>query len=155
MSAGAAGAGLFVVVRSSNPEGRNLQTARADDGRTVERALIEEIAEWSGGGIRGDNEMPMAYPGGIDVAARRHRQVGGIQRDEVEHRVGGGGGQLVDDPAVGVERPRRPRPLLGQAGAHGHATAVRVAGQVGVVVARHEHARPVQPAGEVVEIVER
>ena len=43
--AGAAGAGLFVVVRSSNPEGRNLQTARADDGRTVEGALIDEIAE--------------------------------------------------------------------------------------------------------------
>jgi len=29
--------------------------------------LIEEVAAWSGGVIRGDNEMPMAYPGGIDV----------------------------------------------------------------------------------------
>ncbi|MFM8304466.1 MAG: zinc-binding dehydrogenase [Actinomycetota bacterium] len=31
------------------------------------RALIEEIAEWSGGVLHGDNPMPMAYPGGIDV----------------------------------------------------------------------------------------
>jgi orotidine-5'-phosphate decarboxylase len=41
--AAAAGAGLFVVVRSSNPEGRGLQTARTGDGRPVEEALIEEI----------------------------------------------------------------------------------------------------------------
>jgi len=41
--AGAAGAGLFIVVRSSNPEGRGLQTARAGDGRTVEQTLIAEI----------------------------------------------------------------------------------------------------------------
>jgi len=31
------------------------------------KQLIEDIAAWSGGVIRGDNEMPMAYPGGIDV----------------------------------------------------------------------------------------
>lgn len=43
--AGTTGAGLFVVVRSSNPEGRGLQTAHTGDGRTVEQALIEEIAE--------------------------------------------------------------------------------------------------------------
>lgn len=31
------------------------------------KQLIEEIAEWSGGVLRGEHEMPMAYPGGIDV----------------------------------------------------------------------------------------
>jgi len=31
------------------------------------RQLIEEIAEWSGGVLRGDNEMPMAFPGFVDV----------------------------------------------------------------------------------------
>ena len=31
------------------------------------KQLIEEVAAWSGGVLRGDNEMPMAYPGGIDV----------------------------------------------------------------------------------------
>ncbi|MEZ5168409.1 MAG: alcohol dehydrogenase catalytic domain-containing protein [Acidimicrobiales bacterium] len=29
--------------------------------------LIEEIAEWSGGVLHGDHELPMAYPGGVDV----------------------------------------------------------------------------------------
>jgi threonine dehydrogenase-like Zn-dependent dehydrogenase len=30
-------------------------------------ALIEEIAAWSGGVLHGHHELPMAYPGGIDV----------------------------------------------------------------------------------------
>jgi len=29
--------------------------------------LIEEVAEWSGGVLHGDHELPMAYPGGVDV----------------------------------------------------------------------------------------
>jgi len=29
--------------------------------------LIEEIAEWSGGVLHGDHDLPMAFPGGIDV----------------------------------------------------------------------------------------
>ena len=43
--ASAAGAGLFVVVRSSNPEGRGLQTAVGAGGRTVEQQLISDLAE--------------------------------------------------------------------------------------------------------------
>src|SRR3954447_13898619 len=31
------------------------------------KQLIEEIAEWSGGVLRGDHDMPMAFPGGVDV----------------------------------------------------------------------------------------
>ena len=31
------------------------------------KALIEEAAAWSGGVLRGQHELPMAYPGGIDV----------------------------------------------------------------------------------------
>jgi threonine dehydrogenase-like Zn-dependent dehydrogenase len=30
-------------------------------------ALIEEVAEWSGGVLHGHHELPMAYPGGVDV----------------------------------------------------------------------------------------
>jgi len=37
------GGGVFVVVRSSNPEGEALQTAHRADGRSVARALCEEI----------------------------------------------------------------------------------------------------------------
>lgn len=38
-------AGLLVVVRSSNPEGRHLQLARHPDGTTVEAALLRQIGE--------------------------------------------------------------------------------------------------------------
>lgn len=40
-----ASAGVFVVVRSSNPEGRGLQTARLANGDTVALALAREITE--------------------------------------------------------------------------------------------------------------
>ena len=38
-------AGVFVVVRSSNPEGRELQTARLDSGETVALAMARQITE--------------------------------------------------------------------------------------------------------------
>jgi orotidine-5'-phosphate decarboxylase len=40
-------AGVFVVVRSSNPEGRGLQDARLADGRTVATALADDIAAFN------------------------------------------------------------------------------------------------------------
>jgi orotidine-5'-phosphate decarboxylase len=49
------GAGVFVVVRSSNPEGRALQDARLEDGRTVASALADDITAFnaSAGGAVG------------------------------------------------------------------------------------------------------
>jgi orotidine-5'-phosphate decarboxylase len=41
------GAGVFVVVRSSNPEGRSLQDARMEDGRTVATALADDITAFN------------------------------------------------------------------------------------------------------------
>jgi len=38
------GRGVFIVVRSSNPEGRAVQLARVGDGRTLEEALLDEVA---------------------------------------------------------------------------------------------------------------
>jgi orotidine-5'-phosphate decarboxylase len=38
-------AGVFVVVRSSNPEGRELQTARTSNGETVALAMSRQITE--------------------------------------------------------------------------------------------------------------
>jgi orotidine-5'-phosphate decarboxylase len=40
-------AGVFVVVRSSNPEGRTLQDALLADGRTVATALADDITEFN------------------------------------------------------------------------------------------------------------
>jgi len=45
--AAATGTGVFVVVRSSNPEGRALQAARHPDGRTVAEALADGITDWN------------------------------------------------------------------------------------------------------------
>ena len=45
--AAARGAGVFVVVRSSNPEGRALQDAVLADGRTVATALADDITAFN------------------------------------------------------------------------------------------------------------
>lgn len=41
------GAGLFVVVRSSNPDGILLQTARQEDGRTVADVLADDLTAFN------------------------------------------------------------------------------------------------------------
>jgi orotidine-5'-phosphate decarboxylase len=45
-----ANAGVFIVVRSSNPEGRDLQLAKLADGRTVAQHLAHEITVRNGAG---------------------------------------------------------------------------------------------------------
>lgn len=45
--ANAYGAGLFVVVRSSNPDGLVLQNARQEDGRTVADALADDLSAFN------------------------------------------------------------------------------------------------------------
>ncbi len=49
--AAAGGRGVIVVTRSSNPEGRPLQTAVTPDGSTVEDRLLSEIAALNDGGL--------------------------------------------------------------------------------------------------------
>ncbi len=46
----ATGSAVFVVVHSSNPEGRALQAARQEDGRTVSEALADQVAGANGAG---------------------------------------------------------------------------------------------------------
>lgn len=43
-AATAVGSGLFVLARTSNPEGAEVQFARLDDGRTVAQAIIDQAA---------------------------------------------------------------------------------------------------------------
>jgi orotidine-5'-phosphate decarboxylase len=45
----ARGSGVFVVVRSSNPEGRRLQDAVLPDGRSVATALADDITDFNAG----------------------------------------------------------------------------------------------------------
>lgn len=44
-----AGAGVFVLALTSNPEGRQLQQARMADGRTVAQTVIDRVAEGNAG----------------------------------------------------------------------------------------------------------
>jgi orotidine-5'-phosphate decarboxylase len=41
--------GLFVLARTSNPEGAQLQQARDDDGRTVAQAVLDDLAQRNAG----------------------------------------------------------------------------------------------------------
>ncbi|MGH9026716.1 MAG: zinc-binding dehydrogenase, partial [Acidimicrobiia bacterium] len=45
---------------------RELGAARVFDHEPLS-ALVEEAAGWSGGVLHGEHDLPMAYPGGIDV----------------------------------------------------------------------------------------
>lgn len=52
------GAGLFVVVRSSNSDGIQLQTARQDDGRTVADALADDLTAFNQGALAKSGNGP-------------------------------------------------------------------------------------------------
>lgn len=69
-------AGVFVVVRSSNPEGNELQHARMADGRSVAEHLADQIAAANAGDGEGELGMVGAVVGATlgreaaDIAAR-------------------------------------------------------------------------------------
>ncbi|MGK9230842.1 orotidine-5'-phosphate decarboxylase [Inquilinus limosus] len=67
--AAATGTGVFVVVQSSNPEGRALQAARNLDGRTVAEALADEISAWNAALGRGVGPLGAVVGATIDPAA--------------------------------------------------------------------------------------
>jgi orotidine-5'-phosphate decarboxylase len=46
----ATGSAVFVVVHSSNPDGRSLQASRQEDGRTVSEALADQVVAANGAG---------------------------------------------------------------------------------------------------------
>jgi orotidine-5'-phosphate decarboxylase len=67
------GAGLFVVVRSSNPEGSALQQARLPDGRSVAEHLADEIS------ARNTAEEPDGLgPIGAVLGATQGREAGSL-----------------------------------------------------------------------------
>jgi len=53
------GKGLFVLAATSNPEGRELQAARLEDGRSVSELIVSELAA-----LAQDSELP---PGALGV----------------------------------------------------------------------------------------
>ena len=72
----AKGAAVFVVVRSSNPDGRSLQDARHPDGRTVAEALADDISAFNaqcgpGAGPIGAGPIGAVIGATIDEAGAR------------------------------------------------------------------------------------
>jgi threonine dehydrogenase-like Zn-dependent dehydrogenase len=79
--AGALGSCAIAILRALHPDVEVGVVARFDAQAALARrlgaarvfahapakALIEAAADWSGGVLHGHHEMPMAYPGGIDV----------------------------------------------------------------------------------------
>ncbi len=75
------GRGVIVVTRSSNPEGRPLQTAVTASGVSVEETLLREIAEWNQsddvplgtvgaviGATLAPSDFPLSQLGGVILA---------------------------------------------------------------------------------------
>jgi orotidine-5'-phosphate decarboxylase len=65
----ASGAGVFVVVHSSNPDGRRLQDARHPDGRTVAEALADDITTFNAAQGPGIGMLGAVVGATIDPAA--------------------------------------------------------------------------------------
>ena len=61
----AADGGVFVVVRSSNPEGVGLQTARMADGKTVAQHLCAEITQLNQRHATGQHDSPFGPVGAV------------------------------------------------------------------------------------------
>jgi len=98
--AGKTGRGVFIVARSSNPEGRSLQEAATAGGATVEDDLLAQIAAWNGGGLvppgtvgavigatLDPSSFPLAQLGGVILAPGLGSQ--GATPDNVAARFGG------------------------------------------------------------------
>lgn len=82
-AARATGRGLVVVVSSSNPEGRTLQHAVTEDGRSVERSLLDEIARWNREELadeaRRADTAPLGSAGAVVGAVRGGAPVAGLE----------------------------------------------------------------------------
>ncbi len=79
--AGALGSSAVAILRALYPDVEVGVVARFESQAALARklgaarvfahepltGLIEEVADWSGGVLHGHHELPMAYPGGVDV----------------------------------------------------------------------------------------
>jgi threonine dehydrogenase-like Zn-dependent dehydrogenase len=112
--AGALGTSAIAILRALHPDVEIMAVARFATqaalaqhlGATVvepepRQALVEAVAEWSGGVLRPADGLPMAFPGGIDVV---YDTVGAAETLEVGARVLRARGTLVK---LGMHGPAR------------------------------------------------
>ncbi|MBM3675864.1 MAG: zinc-binding dehydrogenase [Actinobacteria bacterium] len=112
--AGALGTCAIAILRALHPDVEVMVVARWDaqralaeklGARTVapepREALVEALADWSGGVLRPADGLPMAFPGGVDVV---YDTVGMAETLEVGARVLRARGTLVK---LGMDGPAR------------------------------------------------
>ncbi len=114
--ASANGRGVLVVARSSNPEGRMLQTARTAEGATVEDMLLadiaalnasDEVVAGTAGAVIGATLVPTDYPlsqlGGVILAPGLGAQ-GASPRDVAARFAGCAPGTVLASSSRGLLR---------------------------------------------------
>jgi orotidine-5'-phosphate decarboxylase len=95
-AARAHGRGLFVVVRSSNPEGRVVQSAVTADGRPLDEALLAELAEMNAA----DGAPVGALGAVIGVTGQPWAAVASLGGPVLAPGVGAQGGSVADAAAL-------------------------------------------------------
>jgi orotidine-5'-phosphate decarboxylase len=120
-SAARGGAGLFVVARSSNPEGRFLQEAHQHNGKTVERAILEDLgkrnrlvapgavgpfgAVWAPAGVGGIGGAPAGVggePAGVGRAPADQVGTDGYDQEGDAEALAAMGGLFLS-PGIGAQ----------------------------------------------------
>ena len=76
--AAAGGRGVIVVTRSSNPEGRGLQTATTASGASVEDQLLADIAALNHGGLSTDGTVGAVIGATLEPSAFDLADLGGV-----------------------------------------------------------------------------
>jgi orotidine-5'-phosphate decarboxylase len=109
-------AAAFVIVRSSNPEGRLVQDARLADGRTVADALADEVTAFNA--TLGDAIGPVGAVVGATVGQNAANVLSRLPRSLILAPGVGAQGASLDDirrnfgPAVGRTLPSVSRSIL-------------------------------------------
>lgn len=96
----AAGAGVFVLARTSNPDGAALQRAVTASGRTVAQSIIDEIAQVNAGvdGLGDVGAVVGATP--RDDASEPPLDLAGMGGPVLAPGLGAQGGRPADLPAI-------------------------------------------------------
>jgi len=113
--AAAGGRGVIVVTRSSNPEGRSLQTATTSAGPTVEDQLLAEIAALNAGGLPVAGSVGVVVGATLEPSAFDLSGLGGVVLAPGFGVQGGTIGtvrELFDGCAPGTVLPSASRSLL-------------------------------------------
>ena len=113
--AAAGGRGVIVVTRSSNPEGRGLQTATTASGASVEDQLLADIAALNHGGLSTDGTVGAVIGATLEPSAFDLADLGGVVLAPglgAQGATAADAGRLFGGCAPGTVLPSSSRALL-------------------------------------------